>query len=41
MEAEVFVRLTMKYVKKSTDKPLTLRKVCCEIDIAQWSRHIS
>ena len=30
----VFVWFTMKYVLKSTDQPLTFRKVYYEIDIA-------
>ena len=40
-EVQVFVRITTKYVMKNTEKLLSLRKVYCEIVIAQWSRNIT
>ena len=33
-EVQVFVEIIMRYVIKSTDKVLSLRKVYCEIDIS-------
>ena len=33
-EVQVFVEIMMRYVIKSTDKVLSLRKVYCEIDIS-------
>ena len=40
-EVQVFVRITTKYVMKNTEKLLSLRKVYCEIVIAQWSPNIT